>query len=259
LAFKARVRRGARKRTVAGFATIGVFGIAALVYGWGVTPSETSEISPSEIVALRFPVDWADGDVTTSAPPATFALASAGPSRQFDASLFSPVQSFPAQPLQATGLAPTLTPAPAATLEKAAEPQAVQPAEAKPTTARTVAVAPERRPAPAPRPRKDTLFNDAQLASIKSRLKLTAYQEQYWPPVESALRDIGLKLSHAAAHRNDPRTAQTRAAEIDPESSEVQRLKSAAFPLIMSMSDEQKREVRTLAQVMGLQQVAASF
>jgi hypothetical protein len=39
----------------------------------------------------------------------------------------------------------------------------------------------------------------------------------------------------------------------------VQRLKSAAFPLIMSMNEDQKREVRMLAQLMGLQQVAASF
>ena len=48
-------------------------------------------------------------------------------------------------------------------------------------------------------------------------------------------------------------------ATIDPNSDEVQRLKSAAFPLIMSMNEDQKREVRMLAQVMGLEQVAASF
>ena len=54
-------------------------------------------------------------------------------------------------------------------------------------------------------------------------------------------------------------TALTVSAPITAESPDWQRLKSAAFPLIMSMNEDQKREVRMLAQVMGLQQVAASF
>jgi hypothetical protein len=105
--------------------------------------------------------------------------------------------------------------------------------------------------------RKDSgaLFNAAQLASIKSRLRLAPNQEEYWPAVESALRDIGWKAAHEA--RAGSRASQI--ATIDPNSDEVQRLKSAAFPLIMSMNEDQKREVRMLAQVMGLQQVAASF
>ena len=100
------------------------------------------------------------------------------------------------------------------------------------------------------------LFNDAQLASIKSRLRLSSYQEQYWPPVAAALRDIGRRAAHATPRGGN---AHAHLAEIDPDSPEVQRLKSAAFPLIMSMNDEQKREVRMLAQVMGLDRVAASF
>ena len=46
---------------------------------------------------------------------------------------------------------------------------------------------------------------------------------------------------------------------IDPNSPEVARLKSAAFPLIMSLREDQKREVRQLAHTMGLAQVAAQF
>jgi hypothetical protein len=120
---------------------------------------------------------------------------------------------------------------------------------------RSLAPAPEKRPAPV---KKDSgmLFNDAQLASIKSRLRLSSYQEQYWPPVASALHDIGWRAAHATPRGG---SAHAHLAEIDPDSPEVQRLKSAAFPLIMSMNDEQKREVRALAQVMGLERVAASF
>src|ERR1700676_3630419 len=35
-----------------------------------------------------------------------------------------------------------------------------------------------------------SFFNEAQLASIKARLKLTPAQQPHWPPVESALRAI---------------------------------------------------------------------
>jgi hypothetical protein len=39
----------------------------------------------------------------------------------------------------------------------------------------------------------------------------------------------------------------------------VQGLKSAAVPLIMSFNSEQKEEVRNLAHVMGLDQLASQF
>jgi hypothetical protein len=46
---------------------------------------------------------------------------------------------------------------------------------------------------------------------------------------------------------------------IDPNSPEVQQLKSAAFPLIMSLREDQKQEVRQLAHTMGLSKVATMF
>jgi hypothetical protein len=39
----------------------------------------------------------------------------------------------------------------------------------------------------------------------------------------------------------------------------VQGLKAAAIPLLMSFSDEQKSEVRSLAHVMGLDKLATEF
>ena len=107
------------------------------------------------------------------------------------------------------------------------------------------------------------MLNSAQIASIRERLKLTSYQSQLWPPVESALRDIayqghpdGRKLA-SNAPANSP--ANVRGAQIDPNSAPVQRLKSAAFPLIMSLSEEQKQEVRTMVRLMGLENLAAQF
>jgi hypothetical protein len=49
------------------------------------------------------------------------------------------------------------------------------------------------------------------------------------------------------------------AAAVDPDSPQVQDLKSAAIPLLMSFSDEQKDEVRNLARSMGLDQLASEF
>ena len=39
-------------------------------------------------------------------------------------------------------------------------------------------------------------FNDAQIASVKGRLKLTQEQESYWAPVESALREMSWRHAH---------------------------------------------------------------
>jgi hypothetical protein len=256
------LRRGTGKRALAGLAVLAVVGIAGVVAGWGVSPVEPTNISAADVVALRFPTEWVDDDATASTPseaPAAYALASATEPRQVETSLlFSPYQTFPMPPAQ-----PDVAAVPA--MQQTAAPEKASEAknESKPVvaTVRAVAPAPERRAAPAPRPRKDsgTLFNDAQLASIKARLKLSDYQEQYWPPVESALRAIGWRASHDGARKSNPHASPTRLAEIDPDSSEVQQLKSAAFPLIMSMNDEQKQQVRMLAHVMGLERVAASF
>ena len=256
MAGKKKGRPPARERALAGLGIIGIIGIASLVGGWSVSPVETSEISPADIVALRFPSNWNDDESTPSSPPAAYALASASQSQIETSLLFSPYQTFPAQAVSLNIAAP----APQAVNADVAPPapQAMAAPE-KAANIRAAAPLPERRPPPRVRKDSGALFNDAQLASIKARLKLTAYQEQYWPPVESALRDIGLRAAHSAVRKTDPRGSQMRVAEIDPNGEEVQRLKSAAFPLIMSMNDEQKREVRTLAMVMGLERVASSF
>jgi hypothetical protein len=266
------LRRGASKRAFAGLAVIGVIAIAGLVAGWGASPIETVVMTAADVVALRFPTDWTDDDTTASTPPAnTYGLASASadePQALETKLLFSPYPSIsPAPSTTGAGAAAGAVVAPQPAADKAPERNAALKSETRSepriqikTEPKPLAVAfRAAEPRPAPRPRKDSgaLFNEAQLASIKSRLKLTSSQEEYWPPVESALRDIGWKVTH------DDRKTGARAGQalagIDPDSSEVLRLKSAAFPLIMSMNEDQKREVRMLAQVMGLERVAASF
>jgi hypothetical protein len=104
---------------------------------------------------------------------------------------------------------------------------------------------------PAP-PKPYALLSDAQIASIKERLKLSPDQEYYWPSVETALRAIAHRI--AANRHADPHATGVA---IDPDSPEVQELKSAAMPLLWGLREDQKREVRSLARLIGLEKVAA--
>jgi hypothetical protein len=106
---------------------------------------------------------------------------------------------------------------------------------------------------PQPQPQKNyALLSDVQIAGIKERLKLSSDQESYWPPVESALRAVARKIH--AKRQVDPSSTSL---PIDPESEEVQQLKSAAMPLLFQLREDQKSEVRSLARIIGLDKVAA--
>jgi hypothetical protein len=102
------------------------------------------------------------------------------------------------------------------------------------------------------------VLNDAQIASIRTRLHLTPDQESMWPAVEAALRNIAYARAREARKPGAPANA-AQVASADPNSIEVQGLKSAAVPLIMSFNEDQKSEVRNLAHVMGLDQLAQQF
>jgi hypothetical protein len=128
--------------------------------------------------------------------------------------------------------------------------------------AKTVTPEPAAAPAPPkpkvashPQPQKTYAFlSDAQIAGIKDRLKLTSDQEYYWPGIEHALRAIARKIQ--VARQSNP---NANAGSIDPDSEEVQQLKSAAMPLLFQLRDDQKDEVRKLARVIGLEKVASAI
>jgi hypothetical protein len=107
---------------------------------------------------------------------------------------------------------------------------------------------------PPPQVANGTL-DESQIAHIKSRLRLTPSQQQYWPAVEAALR--GVLRQHAREAR---RTGSAGgAATIDTNSPEVQRLTWAAMPLLMQLREDQKQEVRKFARTIGLDQVASQI
>ena len=71
---------------------------------------------------------------------------------------------------------------------------------------------------------------------------------------ENALRAVARRIS--ANRLSNPHGPSV---QIDADSSEVSQLKSAAMPLLFSLREDQKNEVRTLARMIGLEQVAAQI
>jgi hypothetical protein len=245
--------------------------IGYLIGGWNTVALRTDERSASGTVALRFPQEW-----NTAAPAASFAAvarslppatktASAASDAQL--TLFSPQPMIPQvspqaapQAMQDAAQAPVqIAAAEDAGASSAPDtnepPQILQPAQA---------IQPAPRPASATRTaerrrivnRPGYMLDDAQIASIKERLELTPDQESMWPAVEAALRNIAYThIKAPGAHGTPSDGAQVAA--VDPAS--VEDLKSAATPLILSFSEEQKDQVRSIAHVMGLDQLASQF
>ncbi len=132
---------------------------------------------------------------------------------------------------------------------------AVAPAAAEAHPAQeTPSAPPKAKVASHARPEKYALLSDAQIAGIKERLRLSPDQEYYWPAVDKALHAIARKVE-AARHVNP----HANAGSLDPDSPEVQELKSAAMPLLFQLREDQKDEVRKLARVIGLEKVAAAI
>jgi hypothetical protein len=219
-----------------------------------VTPAQSQERTPAEVIAFRFPGTWEATQpqpsviAATSVPQrvaslepvsieAPYALASAD-------TRYVPVgfqRSLSREQTEATQALAYAAPEPdVATKHRA--PAAIE--RATQSHERRAHVAPP------PRPVKQSanVFSDNEIAAIRTKLKLSPHQQQYWPAVASALRNIDY-VKHAGG----------KSTSIDPNSPGVQQLKSAAFPLIMSFDEEQKSQVRQLARNMGLEQVAASF
>ena len=232
--------------------SIVVAGFAGYVIGgWNGSVPRSPELSAAQSVALRFPQDLGEASPVTVA----FATsANAAVTANTRLALFSPqplvaaAAQAPAQQASAAQL-----PTPQAPLQMASAEQALpQPAPAaKRSNIKPAMAAVHNRDDRA----AGLMLNDAQIASIKTRLHLTPDQEQMWPAVEAALRNIAYTRSREAQRHGAPANTQVASAD----GVDVRDLKSAAIPLIMSFNSEQKDEVRNLAHVMGLDQLATQF
>ncbi len=240
-------------------ALLGGAGIGGLAAGFNTRaglpagPSATvaasqAEMAPSETVNLRFPANWTEAEGEPA--PRTLAFAAAdGGITLFNPRSFSPIAEAHA------AVAPSATEAPvkakpsaqAAAPRPAAEAAASGPAKiALASASSKPAVV-----APKPAPRSNAVLNESQIAGIKKRLALTPDQERYWPAVEAELR----KMEYS---KKSPQGG-SRMASIDMSKMDVEGLKSAGFPLVMSFSDDQRRELKSLAHLLGLESVMAGL
>jgi hypothetical protein len=252
-----------------GIAILAAAGIGGLAAGLSARTAFTAsssvvvaEMPASDVISLRFPADWTE--VADAEPaPRMVAYASADSSM-----LFSPrptyaladATSTPANLVPASApvaaASPAVEPLPKArpAVQAASAPAAAAAAPAQPKLALASATTkPAVAAAPKPR-RSNAVLNESQLASIKKRLKLTPDQERYWPAVEAELR----KMEYTKTADNKS-TQGTRAASIDMSKVDVQGLKSAGFPLVMSFSDDQRQELRSLAHLLGLESVMSGI
>jgi hypothetical protein len=91
------------------------------------------------------------------------------------------------------------------------------------------------------------------IAQIKNALKLSAAQLPLWARVEAALQSIAREQAEEGLLHKIGR----KAASIVYDDAAIERLKSAAMPLLASLNDEQKATARRLAQQMGFGEMLA--
>jgi hypothetical protein len=179
-------------------------------------------LSAADTVSLRFPdelEETASGMSTTSA----LAAADAG------VSLFDPV---PFYPLSSDNTGSIAIEQPSANGQAPAAVAAKTAAAARPT-------------------RSNAVLNEAQLASIKRRLNLTRDQERYWPRIEAELRKL--------EYKKDANAGKGAHAAVDTSKVNVEGLKSVGVPLVMSFNDDQRQELKSLAHLLGLENVMSNF
>jgi hypothetical protein len=231
-------------------------GVGYLLAGWHSATPHSTDLSPAQSIALRFP-EHTGGAVTLTSARDTVRNAGNGAGNMVlgdpQLLLLNPDPMIPQPRKAAPAAAPSTIPEAAAAPPLPEVPPRPAPAAARRTSQSLppAAALAYRRTA-----RPGFVLNDAQIASIKERLHLTPGQQAMWPAVEAALRNIAYARS-GTAHRHGATAAQV--ASLDPDSTEVLGLKAAAIPLLMSFNDEQKSEVRNLAHVMGLDKLASDF
>jgi hypothetical protein len=230
-----------RQRSSATFnfaCSLAVFSAAALVYGIASRPAaqeralETANTPRAETIVVR-----SDADRNLAA----LKLRAAEESAAADRALFSPVPTYQQVVAQARA-APVVAAAAPAPVRRPAQVQLASIAAKPAIPAHSVT-------------RPGAVLNDAQIVSIKRRLNLTPDQERMWPSVEAALRN----LSYAKASPQRGHDAAQVVASIDPASAEVQNLKTAAMPLVMSFSGDQMRELQSISRVAGLDKLVPNF
>jgi len=99
-------------------------------------------------------------------------------------------------------------------------------------------------------------ITDVNIAQIKGQLKLTAEQEPLWARLEDVLRSIAREQSQDESTGLLHRISRRVVAVVFDDAA-IQRLKSAALPLLASFDEEQKATARRVARQIGIGEMVA--
>ena len=102
---------------------------------------------------------------------------------------------------------------------------------------------------------QEIVVTEAQIARLRGALHLTPAQEHHWYAVAATLRSLGQHQQQyrvASADAGYIERTQARVAGYTVTAVAMQRLKSAAEPLINALSDEQRAAGRGVLQSMGV-------
>ena len=228
-------------RVLVCIAVLGGAAVGGIAAGFAARPGQPPEISAvvaemsaTDMVDLRFPADWVEA---ASPMPTMLAFASADGAM----TLFNPRPTYPISEVEASAAPAEAPPTPKAAAQTSAP-------------AKVALASVSSKPAVLVHKRSNAVLNNSQIASIKRRLNLTPDQQRYWPAVEVELRKMEYKKDASGKPTQGTRTASVDVSKVD-----VEGLKSAGFPLIMSFSDDQKRELKSLAHLLGLEKVMSTF
>ena len=233
---------GAVAATVLGLCALVAFAFVAL------SPASVAVQAPPDallVSGLGGSDDGAQGSAPNRLP------ARVPTDESYNASQASPFLAAPA-PKTMPRSAPKAPPA-APSVEASLEPS---PADTRPPAtldddvAKSPAVIPPQPkapPKPAPRVvdhRYDGVFTVEEIRRLKGAMRLSPDQEPYWGPVAGLLRDIGRQQMAQIDAGRKP--------EVSMDMSMMQRFYSAASPLLQSLREDQKAEIRKRARDMGL-------
>jgi len=100
---------------------------------------------------------------------------------------------------------------------------------------------------------QDIVIREGDIARLKAALKLSAEQEVHWRPVEVALHAFARQQYRlASADSYFAEGAELGVSAYTLSAVMLQKVKSAAQPLIKSLSEEQKQAGANVLQAMGV-------
>ena len=103
------------------------------------------------------------------------------------------------------------------------------------------------------------VVKEAHIARLRTVLNLTAEQQKYWGPVESALRALARSQAREEASAGLVARVSEKATRMAGTAVHLKQLASAAAPLIKALDESQKRSAVSFVQSAGFGHLAQAF